>query len=227
MAAASPIDALPDIIDDPNLRDVQKTLIDLRGKLAQLRVTFTPNHPEVRRVQAEITNLETTFQSQRTNILTRIRNELLAAQRRENLLNTSYTTQAGKVSEQSAKAAHYQLLKRDVDANRLLYDTMLQKAQGSEHRFRSERQQHPRRRSGRASLTPYKPDVPQRVTVGLLSGIFLGIVLVVLRERADRTLQDPGDPAFYLGLPELWALCRSVIRNRFSLPAAGGNKISG
>ena len=50
---------------------------------------------------------------------------------------------------------------------------------------------------------PYKPDVPQRVSVGLLSGVFLGVVLVVLREPADRTLQDPGDPAYYLGLPEL------------------------
>jgi len=39
--------------------------------------------------------------------------------------------------------------------------------------------------------------------MGLLSGICLGVSLVVLRERADRTLHDPGDIAYYLHLPEL------------------------
>ena len=39
--------------------------------------------------------------------------------------------------------------------------------------------------------------------MGLLSGILLGVGLVVLRERADRTLHDPGDIAYYLHLPEL------------------------
>ena len=50
---------------------------------------------------------------------------------------------------------------------------------------------------------PYKPDVRRSITVGLLAGLCLGVVIVVLRERADRTLQDPGDPAYYLNLAEL------------------------
>src|SRR5258708_12513407 len=70
---------------------------------------------------------------------------------------------------------------------------------------------------------PYKPDVPQRVTVGLISGIFLGVVLVVLRERADRTLQDPGDPAYYLGLPELGVVPLGDPKP-IQVAAAGGSK---
>jgi receptor protein-tyrosine kinase len=50
---------------------------------------------------------------------------------------------------------------------------------------------------------PYKPDIRRSVTMCMLAGLCLGVVVVVLRERADRTLQDPGDPAFYLNLPEL------------------------
>ena len=93
MAAASPIDALPDILDDANLRAVQATLIDLRGKLATLRVTFTPN---IRKCGSCRRRSRTSKHAAVAahEILTRIRNELLAAQRRENLLNTSYTAQA-------------------------------------------------------------------------------------------------------------------------------------
>src|SRR5439155_26091723 len=112
MAVASPADALPDVLDDSTLQDSQKALNDLKGKLAQLRVTSTPNNSDVRRVQAEITSLESALEAERLNILTRIRNEYLAAQRREKLLATSYETQAQRVSEDAAKTAHYSLLKR-------------------------------------------------------------------------------------------------------------------
>src|SRR5262249_10576991 len=39
--------------------------------------------------------------------------------------------------------------------------------------------------------------------LGLLGGAFLGVMLVTLRERSNRNLQQPGDSAFYLNIPEL------------------------
>ena len=50
---------------------------------------------------------------------------------------------------------------------------------------------------------PYKPNVTRTASAGLLFGVMAGIAFAVLRERADRTLQDPGDVAYYLGVPEL------------------------
>jgi capsular exopolysaccharide synthesis family protein len=50
---------------------------------------------------------------------------------------------------------------------------------------------------------PYKPDVLLSSGLGLLSGLFLGAAFVVMRERADRSIQDPGETALYLNLPEL------------------------
>ncbi len=38
---------------------------------------------------------------------------------------------------------------------------------------------------------------------GLFSGLFLGIALVIMRERADRTLQQPGEIKLWTDLPEL------------------------
>ena len=40
-------------------------------------------------------------------------------------------------------------------------------------------------------------------SAGLAFGLMAGIAFAVMRERANRTLQDPGDAAYYLGLPEL------------------------
>jgi capsular exopolysaccharide synthesis family protein len=50
---------------------------------------------------------------------------------------------------------------------------------------------------------PYKPKLVLNSALGLLAGAFFGVVFVVLRERADRSIQAPGEAALYLDVPEL------------------------
>jgi succinoglycan biosynthesis transport protein ExoP len=203
MAAISPPAALPETLDDETMKGPQAVLAELQGKLAQLKVTFTSNHIEVRKLEAQIAALEASMQASRTTIMTRIRAEFEGAQRREALLTEAYTNQARAISGKAEVTAHYNLLKREVDASRLLYENLLQKLKessiASALRANNIRVVDAAERPSAA----YKPDVMQRVVLGLLAGMVLGVAFVVLREQADRTLQDPGDPAYYLGLPEL------------------------
>jgi capsular exopolysaccharide synthesis family protein len=203
MAASSPPGALPDVLDDLSLRDSQKSLADLQAKLAQLTVTYTANHPEVKRVQAQINAIESSLNASRTNVVTRIRKDYEAAKRRESLLSKAYGEQARLISAKAEETAHYSLLKRDVDATRLLYDSLLQRLKeasiASALRANNIRVVDAPERPD----IPYKPNVRQQATVGLLFGLVMGVAFAVFRERADRTLQDPGDVPYYLSLPEL------------------------
>jgi polysaccharide biosynthesis transport protein len=203
MAVASPPSALPEVLDDQTLKTSQASLTELEAKLAQLKVTFTSNHAEVKKVEAQIAALEGSLQGSRSNIMTRIRKEFESAQRREALLTTAYTSQARSMSAKAEETAHYNLLKREVDASRLLYENLLTKLK--EASIASALRANNIRvvdAAERPSI-PYKPDVRQRCTMGLLFGLVLGVGFVVLRERADRTLQDPGDVSYYLSVPEL------------------------
>jgi succinoglycan biosynthesis transport protein ExoP len=203
MAETSPAGALPDVLDDLPLKDTQRSLADLQAKLAELQVTFTSSHSEVKRVRAQINAIEASLEGSRTNILTRIRKEYEAAGRREALLAKAYADQTRLLSGKAEETAHYNLLKRDVDATRLLYETLLQRLKeasiASALRATNVRVVD----AAEPPTTPYKPNVTQRGTVGLLFGLVLGVVFAVLHERADRTLQDPGDVSYYLGVPEL------------------------
>jgi capsular exopolysaccharide synthesis family protein len=203
MAANSPPEALPDVLDDSALRDDETNLTELSRKYAELRIALTPQNPEVRRVQAQITLMENTIKQERANILTRIKNDYIAAQRREKLMTASYLAEVKLVSDQSEKTTHYGILKREVDTTRSLYETMLQRMKeasvASALRASNIRVVDP----AETPDIPYKPNVFRFVTMGLMAGICFGVSLVVLRERADRTLHDPGDIAYYLHLPEL------------------------
>ena len=173
MAASSPPEALPDVLDDSALRDDETNLTELRRKLAELRITFTPQNAEVRRIQAQISLMETTVTQERANILTRIKNEFEAAQHREKLMMASYLDQVKLVADQAEKTTHYGILKREVDSTRTLYETMLQRMKeasvASALRASNIRVVDP----ADAPSIPYKPNVFRYVTMGLLLGICL------------------------------------------------------
>jgi len=201
-AKASP-DSLPQVLDDKTMGEYQVRLADLRRQLAELSSSLTPAHPAVKKVQAQIVALESAVESKRGNFVERIRTEFESARRRENLLAGNYAAQARLVSEQAAKVAHYNILKRDVDTNRELYDSLLRNVQeaGMTSALRATNI-----RVVDTAVPPvhrYKPNLLLNAALGLMAGAFFGVGFVVIRERADQSIQAPGQTALYLEVPEL------------------------
>jgi capsular exopolysaccharide synthesis family protein len=212
-AAKTPPESLPEVLDDKTLGEYQVRLTDLRRQLAELSSALTPAHPSVKKVQAQVAALESAVETKRNNLVERIRNEFQAAQRRENLLARNYATQAQLVTEQAAEVAHYNILKSDVDTNRQLYDSMLSSVQeaGMTSALRASNIRVVD--SALPPTRPYKPKLVLNSGLGLLAGVFFGFVFVVVRERADRSIQAPGEAGFSLGVPELGVI-----------PAAGAER---
>ncbi len=203
LASTTPAESLPEVLDDAALRDYQSKITELRRQLAELSPTFTPEYSKVAKIQAQITSLDGAFAKQRANVLSRIKNEYDTALLREKLLTANYSAQSKFVSDQSEKAIHYGILKREVDTGRQLYDGMLQKVK--EYGVASAMQASSVRvvDAAEAPVFPYKPDYPRNAGLGLLAGMFLGVAFVIVRERADRSIQAPGEMAQYVDAPEL------------------------
>jgi capsular exopolysaccharide synthesis family protein len=201
-AAASP-DSLPEVLDDATLQGYQVKLTDLRRQLAELSSTLTPLHPSVKKVQAQVAALEAARDSERANVTRSIQNQFQSAQRREKLLAASYDAQARLVTEQAGKATHYDILKREVDNNRQLYDSMLQHVReagiASALHASNVRVVDP----ARPPMRPYKPSLVLNSILGLFAGGFFGIIFIVMRAGADRSIQAPGEMPLYLDVPEL------------------------
>jgi len=214
---ASP-DSLPEVLDDKTMGEYQVRLADLRRQLAELSSFLTPAHPAVKKVQAQIVALESAVASKRDNFVERIGTEFESARRRENLLAGNYAAQARLVSEQAAKVAHYNILKRDVDTNRELYDSLLRNVQeaGMTAALRATNI-----RVVDAAVPPvrrHRPNLLLNAALGLMAGAFFGLGFVVMRERADQSIQAPGQTAFYLEVPELGVIpsARAEGSRRFS-----------
>jgi succinoglycan biosynthesis transport protein ExoP len=203
LVSSAPPESLPKVLDDKTLGEYHVRLTDLRRQLAELSSTLAPANPAVRKVQAQVNTLDSALQQERANVIQRIRNEYQSAYRNENMLAANYATQAGLVSEQAAKVAHYNILKSDVDSNRQLYDSMLRDVHESGMTSGLRASNIRVVDSGVPPTRPYKPSLILNSSLGLLAGAFFGLVFVVMRERADRSIQAPGEAELSLGIPEL------------------------
>ncbi|MCC7496887.1 MAG: hypothetical protein IT160_04865, partial [Bryobacterales bacterium] len=232
LARGAPAETLGEVLDSQGMKDLQVRLVDLRREFAELSSAFTAKHPKVRNVRAQLAALEAGMVRERSNIVTRIRNDFESAQRREKLLAADYAAHVKLISAQADKVAHYGILRREVDMNRQLYENMLQRLKeagiASALRASNIRIVDPAQRP----KEPYKPRLILNTLLGLFAGLFLGIGFVVFRERADRTVQNPGDTSLYLGLPELGVVPSAAMsrhqgllpRRRAVTPDAGSSR---
>ncbi len=203
MATTSPAETLPDVLNDSILRDYQSKLTDIRRQIAELSATYTPEYSKVKRFQAEAQTIEAALGIERAAILKRIKNDYDEAVRREKLLADDYARQSQVVTQEAERSIQYNILKREVDSNRQLYEAMLQHVKESGIAAALKASNVRVVDAAAPPKTPYKPNVPMNAGLGLLAGAFLGIAFVVMLERADRTFQAPGDAPFWMDLPEL------------------------
>jgi succinoglycan biosynthesis transport protein ExoP len=215
---SSPAESMPQVLDDPTLRDNRARLADLRRQLSDLSVTLTPANYRIQQLQAQIADLEQQSEQHRVNIIRRLGVQDSETARRKALLSKAYQNQLGVVSDQSAKEVRYNILKKEVDANRDIYQSMLQKVKeasivaalkSSDVRVVS---------PALAAKSTFRPSLPLNLALGLMFGIALSTCYILLRERNDATLRTPGQSVKHLNVPELAVIPSARIGNSERIP---------
>jgi polysaccharide biosynthesis transport protein len=193
IAGKSSPESLPSVLDDNTLRDYQTKLLELRRHSAELRAIFTNNHPEVRKVEAQLRQVEQAAEAQRADVVNRIQNEYAAAARRENLLAAAVGAQTKLVSGESANSVRYNMMQREVETNRALYDTLLQRARSAGLTSAMEMLNIRVVDPAAVPSRPNQPEPLQTASLGALGGLVLGIGFILLREGANRRIRSPLD----------------------------------
>jgi polysaccharide biosynthesis transport protein len=208
IAAVATPDEIPEVLDNAALRDYQSKLTELRREEAQLQSLFTPEHYKVARTQAQITELESLYQKHRSNILGRLKLDYHAAQRKAQLLSDAFATQTKTIHGEELSGIQYEQLRRDAEAKRHLYDSLLQKI--GEASLASVIQPNDIRLVDPAEQ-PSTPTRPRRLVitlVGATCGLLLGFGVAFALDSRDRSIKSPGEGADYLRVPELASIPR-------------------
>ena len=212
IASASKADALPMNLDSGPIREYRLRLADLRRQLAEMSSTMTPEHYKVRELQMQISEVEKDMEKEHQGAIMRLKSDYQAAQRRESSFAEEYKKQSSQMSEHADKTVRYNMLKREVDSERRLYETLLQKVEEVGLAAALHTSTISVVDPAVAPAKPYSPNTGVSIIIGLLGGSLIGLSFSLLHLRSDRTLRDPGETTVHLQLRELGVI--PTIRNR-------------
>jgi succinoglycan biosynthesis transport protein ExoP len=202
-AKSSPATAIPDVLNDSSLKQYEDQLTDLRRQRAELAAIYTPDYVKIKRLDAQIASIETALMQEKGDIFNRIQNEYQQAERRQQLLTSQLEQLSRNMSDVNQRSIEYDILKHEVDSNRQLYDSMLQRVK--EASMASAVRPSNIRVIDQA-VVPNDYSYPKPIlscAVGFLLFSCGAILFAFARERADSTLKEPGDGRMLLGMPEL------------------------
>lgn len=225
MALKSGPENLPEGIASSALLQLRGQLIELEKLYADLTTMFTENHPRVTRLKAQMAEVRKAIEKEREEVIERLRTDLEAAKRREQLLAGSFSSQTGQVRSKADQMLQYNLLKREVESNRQIYNNLLQQLNQAgiatavpTQNIRVIDQASP---SGKAVLR----NIYLGGGLGLATGLLFGCVIAVLLYHGEMKFQKPGEPLAVLQLPELGVIPSGALlqpkRSWLRLPGRG------
>jgi polysaccharide biosynthesis transport protein len=195
--------SLPGVVENKLIQDLSERLAELKRELAQLSTKFNPEYPRVKEIQSQIDEIEATLKEERQRAADKITNEYSAAVRREELVNQALGEQQKQVNVIAEKAVQYNILKREAETNRQLYEGLLQRLKEAGVSASLKASNIRVVDSAEPPAKPAKPRIPLNLAVAALLGLGLGISSAFLQERLDDTLKGADDVERLFGLSAL------------------------
>jgi capsular exopolysaccharide synthesis family protein len=196
-------DAISAVRESSVIQDILKQQSQLSAQYTDALNQYGPKYPKVLRLQAQLKDLDQLITREKTNIGNQVEAEYRGARQRELLLVSALDEQKAETNQMAEKLVQYNILKHDAEANKQLYDGMLQKLKeaGITAGLRSSNI-----RIVDPALIPTGPTSPNRtrnVMLSILVGLIGGIGLALLREYLDNTVKTPDDIETLARLPSL------------------------
>ena len=202
-AKSGNLDAVPKLQANAVLQDLNKKRADASRDLNDALSQYGPNFPKVQRLQAQLKEVDDTIQKEKQNAVDALESDYREARERETLLTQALDQQKADVNQMAEKMVEYNILKREAEANKTLYDGLMTKlketAISAGLRSSNIRVIDP----AMVPSTPARPAKARNVVLAFLVGLVGGIGLALMREYLDNTVKTPDDIESLARLPSL------------------------
>jgi polysaccharide biosynthesis transport protein len=204
-AQATPGLGLPQILQSPMVEDLAQKRAELNADYENQLRLFKPDYPAMLQEKAQIDELDRQLDLAAGTIRASLQTQYQAALRNEQELSGQVDTLKGSVLDLRDKSIEYNILQREVDTNRTLYDGLLQRykevgvAGGITTNNISivDRAEPPPR--------PSSPKPLLNMGLSVLAGLIIGVGLAFVREALDQGVRAPSDIESKIGIPCLGA----------------------
>ncbi|WP_324808312.1 polysaccharide biosynthesis tyrosine autokinase [Sphingomonas sp. LY29] len=205
-AQATPLMSLPEVLANDTIQKLTQSRAELEAKYEEERQRRKPEHPAVEQAAANIRELDRQISTQANSIRNSIRDQYLVAQRQESALQGNVGQLKSETLAEQDRSIRYNILKREVDTNRELYNGLLQRFKEISAQAGVTNNNISVIDRADAPLKPFAPRPALNLALAGLAGLALALMLVFVREKFDDAIRAPGEVEQKLGLPLLGAV---------------------
>ena len=182
---------LPQVVANLLVQKLREQRAGIVAEYQQNLGTYKPDYPDMVRLQGQIEELDAQINAEVGNIRDSIRSEYDAALAQETLLREQMNQVTGDVLDLQGRSIQYNILRREADTNREIYDALLQRYKeigvaggvGANNVSVIDRALIPNKR--------HSPRLALNLAIGLLLGAFAGVLAAFVLHFLDRTVKNP------------------------------------
>jgi capsular exopolysaccharide synthesis family protein len=206
LVQAGKVQDLPGFLANRLIQDLAVRLSELEREYAQLTSTVKPDYPKAVALKSQIDSVQAALDRQKKSLAQNIIDEYKSAVANEKYLAQALEAQKKEVNEIAEKSIQYNILKREVDTSKELYNGLLQRLKEAQVSAGLKASNIRIVDAAETRETPVKPRVVLNLALGFMLGLGLGVGLAFFQEYLDNTLKTPDEVESLLRLPSLGVL---------------------
>ena len=202
-ANTAPLMTLPEVLQNPTIQRLTEQRAILDAEYQQKLSIYQPDYPEMVQLRARIQEADGQIQTIAGNIRSSIRSQYQIAANQERSLQAQVTGLTGEVLDLRDRSIQYNILQRELDTTRTLYEALLQRYKEVGVTANVTANNISIVDLATAPRIPSKPNMLLNMAIAALLGIGLGVLAALVLEALDETLATPDDVEKKLGVPVL------------------------
>lgn len=202
-ARTSQIMTLPEVLQNPSIQRLGEQRAQLEAEYQQKSSIYQADYPEMVRLRGQITEVDGQIQALASNIRASIQSQYVVAANQERSLQGQVNALKGDVLDLRDRSIQYNILQRELDTTRTLYEALLQRYKEVGVTGDVTANNISILDNARPPAAPSKPNMMINLALAAIFGLGLGIVAALVLEALDETIATPDDVEKKLGVPVL------------------------
>ncbi|MCF8062818.1 MAG: GumC family protein [Deltaproteobacteria bacterium] len=196
------------LLENPLINELYARLVKAEVELESLSKVYKSKHPKIVQVETDIENTRQKLHSELLKEIENLKSERAVLVSREQVLLKTMQDFEAEALDTNRKELRYNILQRNVEMNKNLYDTLLSRMKETDITGTIDVSNIRITEEAVMPQMPVRPNKKRNLMLAVILGLMLGVGMSFLREYMDRTIRTEEDVQRYLNLSVL-----SVIPN--------------
>jgi succinoglycan biosynthesis transport protein ExoP len=197
---------LPRVLESRLIANLKDKYAELSSSYEDLKTTFHDDYPKAKNLKARLDSVAALIKAEEFGILMTIKSEYESAQEVVLAMEKRIELQKQMVLDLNDRATQYSIMAREVDTNKVIYQSLLQRAKEIESMAGVSSSNIQIVNRADLPLLPVKPNVKLNLLLSIVIGLLGGIGCAFMAEHFADIVTNPSEISDRFQIPLLGAI---------------------